>query len=79
MFMKHFEFNLPTIIRAGNGEFKKTGTYLRGLLEGTRIFIVTDPGIEQTGFVKQADRMLELQGFETRIFNQVRPSTGYRL
>ena len=74
MFMKHFEFNLPTIIRAGNGEFRKTGTYLRGLLEGTRIFIVTDPGIEQTGFVKQAIRMLEQQGFETCIFNQVRPN-----
>jgi alcohol dehydrogenase len=74
MFMKHVEFNLPTIIRAGNGEFQKTGLYLKEIIKGTRIFIVTDPGIEQTGFVIEAIQMLQRQGFETRMFNQVRPN-----
>lgn len=74
MFMKNIEFKLPTIIRAGNGEFKKAGTYLKEVLEGKRIFIVTDSGIEQTGFVKQAIQMLEHQGFEIGTFNKVRPN-----
>jgi alcohol dehydrogenase len=74
MFMNHIEFNLPTIIRAGNGEFQQTGTYLKEFIKGTRIFIVTDPGIERVGFVKQAIQMLERQGYETRTFNQVKPN-----
>lgn len=41
MFMKNIEFNLPTIIRAGNGEFKRTGIHLKNVLEERRIFIVT--------------------------------------
>ncbi|KZE66145.1 hypothetical protein AWM68_07155 [Fictibacillus phosphorivorans] len=72
--MKYVEFNLPTIIRAGIGEFKKTGSHLKEIVEGNRIFIVTDPGIEQTGFVKEAVTMLENQGFEIRTFNKVRPN-----
>ncbi|MDM5316220.1 iron-containing alcohol dehydrogenase [Fictibacillus sp. b24] len=72
--MKNIDFYLPTIIRAGNGEFKKMGIHLKEVLEGNRIFIVTDPGIEQTGFVNQAIQMLEKQGFETRKFNKVKPN-----
>lgn len=50
------------------------GIHLKEVLEGNRIFIVTDPGIEQTGFVNQAIQMLEKQGFETRKFNKVKPN-----
>ncbi|MBN3555501.1 iron-containing alcohol dehydrogenase [Fictibacillus nanhaiensis] len=72
--MKRVAFNLPTIIRAGNGEFQKLGVYVKEYVEGKRILIVTDPGIEQTGFVKQAIQMLEKQGFEVQTFNNVHPN-----
>ncbi|WP_408009775.1 iron-containing alcohol dehydrogenase [Pseudalkalibacillus sp. A8] len=72
--MKLVEFNLPTKIEAGNGVLAKTGTYLKESLEGTRIFIVTDSGIEQAGFVGKLKETLKTEGYETKVFNQVKPN-----
>ncbi|WP_261129869.1 iron-containing alcohol dehydrogenase [Bacillus sp. Marseille-Q3570] len=72
--MKTVEFNLPTKIQAGNGVFSDTGAYLKGTLKGKRLFIVTDPGIEQVGFVEKLEQILSVEGYETKVFTQVKPN-----
>jgi alcohol dehydrogenase len=72
--MKSFDFFLPTKITLGNGVFKNTGRYLKETISGNRIFVVTDPGIEQVGFLDHLLPLLSQQGYETLVFSQVRPN-----
>ncbi len=72
--MKLVEFNLPTKIQAGNGVLAQTGSYLKESVNGNRIFIVTDPCIEQAGFVGKLEQTLKTEGYETEVFNQVKPN-----
>lgn len=67
--MDAFDFNLPTKIYCGNGSFQSVAEYIK---EGTRIFIVSDPGIEKLGFV---DKLLkQLEYYEVKVFTNVKPN-----
>jgi alcohol dehydrogenase len=72
--MKNMNFHLPTMIHSGNGVFQNTGEYIKDLKQGERLFIVTDPGLERLGLVKQLVEQLTEMGFVTAVFNQVKPN-----
>lgn len=72
--MKSFGFHLPTIIHAGTGAFLKTGEYIQEVTKGKRLFVVTDPGIEKIGLLARLQQGLSQQGFEVKVFNQVKPN-----
>jgi alcohol dehydrogenase len=72
--MESLDFFLPTKITIGNGLFKNTGHYLRETVKGNRIFVVTDPGIEQAGFIDKLLSILSQENYEVQLFNQVRPN-----
>ncbi|WP_202077644.1 iron-containing alcohol dehydrogenase [Caldalkalibacillus salinus] len=68
------DFHLPTIIRAGNDTFRKTGMYLKSSILCQRIFIVTDSGIQQAGYVQELEQVLQREGYITDVFTQVQPN-----
>ncbi|WP_409292434.1 iron-containing alcohol dehydrogenase [Peribacillus sp. SCS-37] len=72
--MKSLEFNMPTIIKAGNGEFLHTGSYMKQFIGGERILIITDPGIEKAGFTDKVKELLGQEGYITETFNRVSPN-----
>jgi alcohol dehydrogenase len=72
--MKAFDFFLPTKIKMGNGLFKHTGQYLQETVKGKKILIVTDIGIEKTGFVDELLSILSHEGYKIEIFNGVKPN-----
>ncbi|MBD8070517.1 iron-containing alcohol dehydrogenase [Bacillus sp. PS06] len=72
--MNPFDFHLPTSIKIGVGHFNKTAEYLAEQKVGKRVFIVTDPGIEQIGLLDKLENSLQGHGFTTYRFTKVQPN-----
>ncbi|MRH42540.1 iron-containing alcohol dehydrogenase [Aquibacillus halophilus] len=72
--MTSFDFHLPTNIQIGEGVFLQTGEYLKQMIKGSKILIITDPGIEKIGLVHRLIEILSTYHFRIEVFNQVRPN-----
>lgn len=72
--MNSVEFFLPTKIVFGNGFFKDTGTYMKEVVGGNNILIVTDPGIKLIGFVDQLIEILSNENYNIAVFDEVKPN-----
>jgi len=57
----------------GNGSRSHLINYVRNL-GGKRIFLASDPGVENAGWGKEMAALLEAQGFETVIFDEISPN-----
>ena len=68
--MSPFVFNTTRSIQFGNGALGKLGDLARAGM-GTRVFLVTDPGMTATGIVERALEILKAAGVEVTLFADV--------
>lgn len=65
-----FTFNTTKSIQFGNGALSKLGDIVRAQI-GTRVLVVTDPGMMSTGIVERALDILSAAGVEATLFADV--------
>tara|TARA_R110002020_G_scaffold136630_17_gene304799 strand:- start:15137 stop:16294 length:1158 start_codon:yes stop_codon:yes gene_type:complete len=65
-----FVFNTSKSIQFGAGQLGKLGALARGQI-GTRVMLITDPGMMRTGIVERALSVLEVAGIAVEIFSGV--------
>jgi len=71
--MQNFSFQLPTRIEFGHGVTSSVGDEAKGL-GGTRVLVVTDPGVVAAGLVEPVlDRLNEVR-LATVVFDDVAPN-----
>lgn len=68
--MSHFTFNTSPSIRFGTGIIAQLGDIVRAEI-GTRILLVTDPGMVATGIVDRVSDVLQATGVEITLFAEV--------
>ena len=68
--MGPFTFNTSRSIQFGAGELAQIGSLARQRI-GTRVMLVTDPGMMSTGIIERALDFLEKAGVEVELFNEV--------
>ncbi|MBZ5627207.1 MAG: iron-containing alcohol dehydrogenase, partial [Acidobacteriia bacterium] len=71
--MTPFDFRPRTRVLFGPGEFARLGEVAREL-NGTRCLLVADPGLEQAGYAKEAQRALKARRIEVFTFSEFAPS-----
>lgn len=76
MFLAPFDHNPRTRLIYGHGTLSRVGV-LASELGGTRVLVVSDPGIVKAGYVERAAVLLREAGLAVEIFGRVRenPST----
>jgi len=76
MSLASFDYQPRTRLIFGNGTLARVGELARDL-GGTRVLVVSDPGIVGTGYVTRAVSLLIDAGLQARVFGDVRenPST----
>jgi alcohol dehydrogenase class IV len=67
-----WRFDAPTAILHGGGSRKRLPELVRQL-GGSRILLVTDPGVVELGVAKEIVGILEAAGLNVAIFDQVQP------
>jgi alcohol dehydrogenase len=72
-----FDFHPTTRIVAGAGSLARLGDLAREL-GGTRVLVVTDPGLEAAGHPQRALAILEQAGLEARLFDAVEENPTFR-
>ncbi|MCP4401473.1 MAG: iron-containing alcohol dehydrogenase, partial [bacterium] len=71
--MHNFEWNLPTNIIYGPGEFSHIGKITK--THGKKVFLVTyQPQPALNWMVEKAVSLLEQEGLEVTVYNQVEPN-----
>lgn len=68
--MGPFTFNTSKSIQFGAGELAQIGSLARQRI-GTRVMLVTDPGMMSTGIIERALEFLGKAGVEVELFNEV--------
>lgn len=68
--MKAFTFNTAASIRFGNGLLSELGTMVQSSI-GSRVLLVTDPGMMATGIVDKAVDILKAAGVDVALFQDV--------
>ena len=69
-----FDFNLPTIIKFGEGRIKSTSKIINENIPGNRVFVVTDRGIEEAGLVMPIITKLKDSGYQVEVFDEISPN-----
>lgn len=69
-FMSSFNFNTSRSIRFGAGRFEELGEMVKGEI-GTRVVLVTDPGMMATGIAERAAQILKSNQVEVTLFKDV--------
>ncbi len=70
--MKSFQFLTPPQILFGNGIYKNLGDVIR-FQKGTKVFLITDPGIVKIGLMDKVKKVVEDAGFECGVYDSVIP------
>src|SRR5262245_3481354 len=65
------QFNYPTTILYGPGALRELARRLSQTVEGTRILLVTDPGVKSAGLAGRAQEELAREGLKVETFDQV--------
>ena len=68
--MNTFTFNTSASLRFGNGLISELGNMVKANI-GTRVLLVTDPGMMATGIVDQALHSLQSAGVDATLFQDV--------
>ncbi|NPV70063.1 MAG: iron-containing alcohol dehydrogenase [Firmicutes bacterium] len=69
-----FSFHLPPRIEFGEGMLKRLPALVKETLKGSRVFVVTDPGVRKAGIVDPLLEDMRQAGFEIRVFDNVKPN-----
>jgi alcohol dehydrogenase class IV len=69
---------IPTDVHFGFGTSRSLPSHVR-LLGARRVFIVTDPGVRCSGLVEPVTSVLEQEGIDYDIYDQVTADSGSRL
>ena len=72
---RKFEMTLRNRVLFGVGEIGRLPELVASL-GGSRVFVVTDPGVERSGVVDVVRAVLELARLETEVFAEVEPNPG---
>jgi alcohol dehydrogenase len=72
--MDGYSFSLPTHIEFQYGALKKVSSFIKEVVPGTRIFLVTDSGILKAGIIDPIVYDLHHNGYKVKIFNRVQPN-----
>jgi len=70
--MKKFQYMAPPQIIFGEGVYKQLGEIIR-FCKGTKVFIITDPGIAKVGILDKIKDVIEAAGFEYGSYDSVIP------
>lgn len=65
------KFYLPTEVRFGRGAVECLGEFVD---RSQKVFLITDPGVEQAGLTGRVQAILERAGASVAVFNQVEPN-----
>ncbi|MBE0694863.1 MAG: iron-containing alcohol dehydrogenase, partial [Aquamicrobium sp.] len=68
--MNPFTFNTAKSIQFGTGALARLGELVKGQI-GTRVMLVTDPGMMSTGIVERALKALAEAGVAVELFSEV--------
>ena len=68
--MTPFVFTTTRSVQFGAGSLARLGDLARGAM-GTRVMLVTDPGMMATGIVDRAQAILAAAGLEVTLFSDV--------
>ncbi|MBW8350179.1 iron-containing alcohol dehydrogenase [Bacillus sp. IITD106] len=67
-----FRYEIPTAIEFGNGAIKALPEHIN-VLEGSKVLIVTDPGVEKAGLPDIVKSVLKKANIPYSLFNKVEP------
>lgn len=67
-----FRYEIPTAIEFGNGAIKTLPDHIQAL-KGSKVLIVSDPGVEKAGLIDKVVTVLESANIPFSIFNKVEP------
>ncbi|MED1469911.1 iron-containing alcohol dehydrogenase [Bacillus salipaludis] len=71
--LETFSFNLPTRIEFGNGQIHNLTEYVREL-GGTKVMVITDKGLNQSGIVEKVTVLLEEDGINFVTYDNTKPN-----
>ncbi|MGI6098020.1 MAG: iron-containing alcohol dehydrogenase [Dethiobacteria bacterium] len=71
--MMNFAFGTPSSIIFGAGTMEQQLGAQVKKLNGSRVFILTDPGIAKVGILEKVQQILKKEGFEVGVYDQVVP------
>ncbi|NLC51771.1 MAG: iron-containing alcohol dehydrogenase [Firmicutes bacterium] len=69
----NFAFGTPSSIIFGAGTMEQQLGAQVKKLNGSRVFILTDPGIAKVGILEKVQQILKKEGFEVGVYDQVVP------
>jgi alcohol dehydrogenase class IV len=67
-----FRYELPTVIEFGNGAIKDLSVHVQSL-KGTKVLLVTDPGVQKAGMTEKLEEVLRKSGIPFHIYNDIEP------
>lgn len=70
--MKNFAFQAPKQIVFGEGVYRRIGEIIN-FHKGTKVFLITDPGIAKAGLLDKLREAIEAAGFECGVYDSVIP------
>jgi alcohol dehydrogenase class IV len=70
--VKNFVFQTPPQIVFGEGVYKQIGEMIK-FYKGTKVFIITDPGIVKAGLLDNLKEVIKAAGFECGVYDSVIP------
>ncbi|MGE5483960.1 MAG: iron-containing alcohol dehydrogenase [Ignavibacteriales bacterium] len=71
---KPFTFCLPPRIEFGEGILANLPSLIRDTVNGRRVFVVTDPGVENAGIIGPVMEDMRNAGYELQVFAGVKPN-----
>lgn len=67
-----FRYELPTAIEFGHGAVKELAVHIAGL-GGTKVLLVSDPGVQKAGMTGRLTEVLDRAGIPYVIYNDIEP------
>ncbi|MFC1844393.1 iron-containing alcohol dehydrogenase [Thermodesulfobacteriota bacterium] len=75
---QNFSINQPTKIHFGLDSFKQLGEII-ALLNGSRVFLVADPGLKKAGIITKVSAVLKRKKIPYTLYDKVTPEPGLKL
>ncbi|WP_235867378.1 iron-containing alcohol dehydrogenase [Priestia abyssalis] len=73
MMIWDFNFNIPTSIEFGSGKVENIGERAKEL-GGTKVLLITDKGLAQTGILQKVTDSLDQEGVNYMVFDEITPN-----
>jgi alcohol dehydrogenase class IV len=67
-----FRYELPTVIEFGNGSIRTLPDHIKRL-KGTKVLLVSDPGVQKAGMTDKLAQVLDNSGIPYSIYSDIEP------